>query len=132
MARARKFIDKQIAEVLRKAGGIQLCAARELERADAQAAMGTGRLPRTITRQAIALRVAANPDLRAICDEAREELLDLAEDKLRTGIAAGSESLIKFCLETIGKGRGYSRRYEHGGKDGGAIPIALFESDRDL
>lgn len=133
MPRPQKFSDKQIGAALRACGGVQVAAALALEQADAAAARAGGRPPRTCSRQLVNIRIKENPTLRAICEEAREELLDIAEGELRKGVQNGSENLIKFTLETLGKERGYTRKIEHGGSGpAGSIPIYIAGDDANL
>lgn len=51
----------------------------------------------------------------------KEDILDLAESKLKASLKKGSERMIRFTLETIGKERGYVRRSEMTGADGSAM-----------
>jgi hypothetical protein len=124
MARTPKFTDAQIEAALLACGGIQTRAAALLTAADAKAAEKTGRQPRTCVRTMITMRISKSPALRQACDEARDEFLDLAESKLREGVAAGSEKLVVFALETLGKNRGYSKRVEQTGVNGGPMEMA--------
>ncbi len=62
-----------------------------------------------VTRQAISKRVQADEELKMICEEARETLVDLAEFGLREAITRKDAWSIRFVLATLGKTRGYSQ-----------------------
>ncbi len=95
--------DDAIAKALMKAGGNMSDAAKALK----------------VTRQAVSKRVNATPSLKAVCDEAAESLLDMAESKLKTSVKAGRAWAIRLVLTTKGRGRGYVTRQEATGPDGG-------------
>jgi hypothetical protein len=68
--------------------------------------------------------------------EGREELVDMAENKLATNIANGCVTSILFTLKTLGKKRGYIERIEKTGADGaplesGSAVIVLPSNNRD-
>ena len=74
-----------------------------------------------IARETLQRKVGKHPRLRKACDEALEEMKDLAEGKLYQNIMDGKESSIHYFLRTQAKDRGYTERSEVTGKDGGAI-----------
>lgn len=95
--------DETIAKALKKTGGNMSATAQALK----------------VTRQAISKRVKENPDLKAVCDEARETLVDLAESKLVGAVKKGNAWAVRLVLTTTGRGRGYVTRQESTGPDGG-------------
>lgn len=94
-----RVASARIADALRKSGGVVTDAAK---------ALGVARA--TLTR-----RLSAEPALREVRDEVREEILDVAESKLREHIKAGNLNAAIFYLKTQGRDRGYVERSEHGG-----------------
>lgn len=69
--------------------------------------------------------IDAHPTIKAVYNDEREGILDLAEAKLIQAIKDGDLGAIKYYLGTQGKGRGYVERQEVSGKDGGPIPIRV-------
>ena len=72
-----------------------------------------------------------HPSLREIAEDVAEELCDLAETKLIQLIREGDGPSIRFYLETKGKNRGYTRRVENTGTDGGAIEHRITADERN-
>jgi hypothetical protein len=107
------FSEDQIEAALRACGGIQSRAASALANAAGI----------SFTRQALNKTIKKSRRLQRACEEITEETLDLAEDKCIEGIKKSDSSLIKFYLETRGKGRGYTRRAELTGANSGAISV---------
>ena len=64
-------------------------------------------------------RVRASPDLRAILEGERGQMVDIAEVKMMTAIQAGQPWAVAMALRTLGRDRGYVERQEVTGKDGG-------------
>lgn len=64
------------------------------------------------TRQTLWSRVQENKTLKAVCAEAVEETLDLAESKLVDQIKKGNLGAICFYLKTRGRKRGYVEKQE--------------------
>jgi hypothetical protein len=81
----------QIAEALASNGGLMSLAAKRLG----------------VTRQAIHNRVKRSAELRQICEDQREEILDLAEAALKVSVTKREAWAVCFTLKTIGKQRGY-------------------------
>lgn len=73
------------------------------------------------SRHTIANYMKDDPEIKAAVEEARADLLDLAEYSLMKNIAAGHPASIFFILKTLGKDRGYVERTETTGKDG--VPL---------
>jgi len=72
------------------------------------AARRLGCNPRTIYR-----RAEKSPRIREAIDQAREELIDQAEAKLREAVQRGEVWAVSLVLKTLGKKRGYVKRQEH-------------------
>tara|TARA_R110002096_G_scaffold219113_4_gene407428 strand:+ start:1074 stop:1478 length:405 start_codon:yes stop_codon:yes gene_type:complete len=88
-----------------------------------------------ITRAAIYKRLKEDTTgrLQAALDDIRESELDIAEYALKKNIRKGNSSDIRFFLETLGKGRGYVKRTETTGAEGGPIKLDLSDvTDADL
>ena len=62
---------------------------------------------------------------------AREELVDIAEIRLRVAINNGEPWAIALVLKTMGKNRGYTERHEITGADGDSIIIRYVNDWRD-
>lgn len=89
--RPEKFSVKKVAQAIREAKGIKSVAARRL-----------GCSYMTLMRY-----VNKYPTVAKALEEAREELIDLAEGKLLERIQSGDMGAIKFFLQTQAKHRGY-------------------------
>ena len=80
-------------------------AARALEIHQGQvntAAHALGIAPRSLTRI-----VAANPELREMLDDIRDQFVDVAERGLRKKVSQDDLGAIIFTLRTLGQSRGY-------------------------
>ena len=99
--------EKQIIDSLRKNAGFVAVTARSLG----------------VTYQAIANRLYKSEMLAAALESIRESHLDLAESQLLIKIKEGELSAITFYLDRIGKHRGYVKREEQTGPDGGPIQM---------
>jgi len=64
------------------------------------------------TRQAVYKRIGASPAIAAARDDAREAMLDVAEQALYERVKAGDAWAVTFYLKTQGRGRGYGERAE--------------------
>jgi hypothetical protein len=73
--------------------------------------------------QTIYNRMKSNATIRAACDNARGELIDISEQKLRLAVMNGEPWAVAMVLKTIGKSRGYVERQEVTGADGGKVQI---------
>ena len=118
MVGRRHFSEDQIEAALRACGGIQSRAACALANAAGI----------SFTRQALNKAIKKSKRLQRACEDIVEETLALAEDKCIDGIRNGDSSLIKFYLETRGKGRGYTRRAELTGANAGSVSVTGFLS----
>lgn len=110
-----RYTDKEIADALREALGIQLKAAKLVG----------------CNRSVIAERIKRSAVVRAAWVEGREMALDFCEDRLFSGIHNGEPWAIKFMLATQGQDRGYRERKEveikPAGPDLSAVPTAEIE-----
>lgn len=73
------------------------------------------------SRQTIHNYAAKYPPIAEAIQDARDEILDLAESKLVKAIRGDHAWAICFYLKTQGKERGYVERQEMTGKGGGPI-----------
>ncbi len=89
-----KITEKALIAALRKWGGIQTLAAREL---------GT-------TRQNVHSRIKNSARLQEVVAEVEEETLDLGEGHIVKGVRKGDKDLVKYYLDRKGKMRGYGPR----------------------
>jgi hypothetical protein len=103
----RHYKTAEIVEALKATGGMVYMAARKL-----------GCDPSTIH-----VRAKASPEIQAAIDNARGDMLDMAEHELKKAVRGGDMTAIIFTLKTIGKHRGYVERVEQTGANGGAIEI---------
>jgi len=102
-----RVTNTRILEAVKKNGGAIYLAAREL-----------GCAPNTIYN-----RMEKSPDIRQAVEDARGEVVDYAEQKLRLAILNGEPWAIAMALKTIGKSRGYVERQEVTGAEGKALTI---------
>ena len=65
-----------------------------------------------VTRQAVADFVSRHEKLREVFVEARESMLDDAENSLYDAVLRGEAWAVCFYLKTQGKKRGYIEKYE--------------------
>lgn len=88
--------DSAISEALDKAMGNVSHAARSLG----------------LTRTALHDRIKRTPALQIVLNDAREEMIDAAENALYQSIVGNQGWAVCFALKTIGKERGYVERLE--------------------
>ena len=69
--------------------------------------------------------------IREACDNARGELIDISEQKLRAAVMNGEPWAVAMVLKTIGKHRGYVERQELTGADGGAVIVKWDDENND-
>ena len=94
-----RLSNQQIIDALRDVNGMVYLAARKL-----------GCAPNTIYN-----RMAKSPAIRQACDDARGEMIDISEQKLRQAVLNGEPWAISLVLKTLGKKRGYVERQEVAG-----------------
>ena len=102
-----RVTNTRMLEAVKKNGGAVYLAAREL-----------GCAPNTIYN-----RMKKTPALKQAVEDARGEVVDYAEQKLRLAILNGEPWAIAMVLKTLGKSRGYVERQEVTGANGGAIIV---------
>lgn len=102
MARPKRLTNTQILEALRRTGGNQTQAAKEIGK----------QLGVIISRSAIGKRIAKDAKLAAAVAEIEAETLDVAEGQLLKAIKGGNMTAIIFYLKTKGKARGYTEKVE--------------------
>ena len=110
-----RVTDKRMLDAIKKNGGAVYLAAREL-----------GCAPNTIYN-----RMEKSPTLKRAVEDARGEVVDYAEQKLRLAILNGEPWAIAMALKTIGKHRGYVERQEVTGAEGSHIVVRLVGDDHD-
>lgn len=110
-----RVTDKRMLDAIKKNGGAVYLAAREL-----------GCAPNTIYN-----RMKKSPTLKRAVEDARGEVVDYAEQKLRLAILNGEPWAIAMALKTIGKSRGYVERQEVTGAEGSHIVVRLVGDDHD-
>ena len=110
-----RVTDKRMLDAIKKNGGAVYLAAREL-----------GCAPNTIYN-----RMEKVPAMKQAVEDARGEVVDYAEQKLRLAVLNGEPWAIGMTLKTIGKSRGYVERQEVTGAEGGHIVVRLVGDDHD-
>lgn len=76
------------------------------------------------SRQTLDSYLLRFPDLNALLADERDSIIDLAESKLLKAVNAEDWRAVQFVLETLGKGRGWSRRTEVTGADGAPLGLS--------
>lgn len=69
------------------------------------------------TRATVYRYVREYREVEQAFEDAREALIDEAEDQLRKKVESGDSASVFFTLKTIGKNRGYTERQEISGPD---------------
>ena len=110
-----RVTDKRMLDAIKKNGGAVYLAAREL-----------GCAPNTIYN-----RMEKVPAMKQAVEDARGEVVDYAEQKLRLAVLNGEPWAIGMTLKTIGKSRGYVERQEVTGADGGAVLVKWDDENND-
>jgi hypothetical protein len=72
------------------------------------------------------IRKGSWADLAPVLADAREQALDVAEEKLMTAVRVGEPWAVQFYLKTQGQERGYGDRVEHAGV--GRIEVVYVDS----
>jgi len=76
-----------------------------------------------VTRRTVYNWLEADAELQQAVVDAREAMLDLAENKLEEAIDAGQGWAIALALKTVGKQRGYVERVET--EHRGRVPLEV-------
>jgi hypothetical protein len=74
-----------------------------------------------VSRSTLYRFLDAHPEIEEALTDIDEQIKDLAESKMLTLLRAGDAQTVRWYLETKAKDRGYTRRVENVGKDGGPI-----------
>ncbi len=98
---------EQVIQALRDSHGLVSVAAKRLG----------------VSRQAIYKRIETSPAVAAARDDAREAMLDVAEQALYERVKAGDSWAIVFYLKTQGRSRGYGERQTIDLPHGVAVPL---------
>ena len=113
--RARAVTNAAIEQALRESSGIYSAASQWIAQ----------NIGVNYSRQAIAKRVQASPELQKVLEDTIEETIDVAESRLQELIASGNITAILFYLRTKGKHRGYTERQEIAGVSGAGAPVSI-------
>lgn len=111
--RRMKYSDAHIIAALKATnGGVYLAAAR------------LGCEPKTIYS-----RADKSPKIQATIEQARGELVDMAEAGLKKKVLDGDTTAMIWVTKTLGRGRGYVERTEHeiSGRNGAPIQITAVD-----
>ncbi len=109
----RHYKTAEIVEALKATGGMVYMAARKL-----------GCDPSTIH-----VRAKTSTEIREAIDNARGDMLDMAEHELKKAVRVGDMTAVIFTLKTIGKHRGYVERVEQTGANGGPVQHNLLSTN---
>ncbi len=81
-----------------------------------------------ISRNAIHQHVNASPELKQILDDARQTMLDEAENALLSAVREKQGWAVCFTLKTIGQERGYIERADQ--SHSGSVEVVIRREDR--
>lgn len=107
--RKPKLTVKRVEDALRQTGAIIAAAARMLN----------------VSRTTLYAFLQRHTKIAALALDIEEELKDLAEGKVLQAIRAGDMQTVRWYLEMKAKDRGYDRRVEIVGKDGGPLETRI-------
>lgn len=83
--------ENMLMAALRKWGGIQALAAKELK----------------TTRQNVHQRIKGSPALQTLLAEIEDENLDIGEGHILKGLRAGDKEMVRYYMDRKGRKRGY-------------------------
>jgi len=109
------YTTEQIINALKATNGLISLAARRL---------GCSKV--TIYNRAKKVQSVAD-----VIEDARDEMVDLAELALRKSVLNGEPWSVAMVLKTLGKSRGYVERQEVTGADGGAVVVKWDAENND-
>jgi hypothetical protein len=95
----------RVIAMLRQCGGIKTVAAEKLN----------------ISRTTLYAFLSEHPEIQQADSEIADELLDVAEGQVVIALRSGDLQTVRWYLELKGKDRGYVRRVEQTGKNGGPV-----------
>ena len=101
--------DKRIIEALTEMNGCVYLAAKR-----------AGCSPQTIYN-----KIQKNPAVAAAIEDARGELIDFAEQKLKQAVLNGEPWAVAMVLKTIGKDRGYVEREKDDIEAAGVLKVIV-------
>lgn len=78
-----------------------------------------------------AMKLARDFDVKDILDDFREELVDIAENKLLESIQKGDTTAIIYTLKTLGRYRGYSEKIEMVQNSPFQIEVKIIEPNQE-
>jgi len=78
-----------------------------------------------------AMKLAKEFGVTDVIDDFREELVDIAENKLLESIQKGDITAIIYTLKTLGRYRGYSEKIEMVQNSPFQIEVKIFESKQE-
>jgi hypothetical protein len=84
-----------------------------------------------MSRNAIYENLAKDTELVAMLQQAKDEFIDFAENKLVESVKKGDWKAIEFTLRTIGKNRGYAERQEITHQGSQPVHIVFEDNDAD-
>lgn len=93
----KNITEKTLAAALRKWGGVQTLAAKEI---------GT-------SRQNVYQRIKLSKKLQDVMREVEDDTLDLGEGHIIKGVRDGDKDYVKYYMDRKGKRRGYGPKVEN-------------------
>jgi len=108
-----QYTNDAIIAALKKTNGLITIAAQAL-----------GCDPTTIYR-----RIEKVPEVRAAIEDARENLTDIAELKMRQAILNGESWAVAFVAKTLGRKRGFVERQEYAGVSDQPLTFRVVRDD---
>lgn len=81
-----------------------------------------------VSRKAIHAHINANPELQQILDDARQTMLDEAENALLAAVRDRQGWAVCFTLKTIGQERGYIEKADQ--SHSGSVEVVIRREDR--
>ena len=119
----RNVTDTEIKDALIQSGGILARAARDIE-------TKTGKV---IKRSSLSTRCSNSPALQEARAQARENIVDQAEEGLFQAVKAQKSWAIKYVLSRLGKERGYTTtvKVDAHVETSGKVVILLPDNGRD-
>lgn len=122
MGKLSNLTDHEFLHILRENAGLYARTARAIEK----------KYGMNMTRQAIKIR--AGKFTEEVLD-IREENLDIAEESLHSLMRSKNEKIrlqaVTIYLKTVGKGRGYTQRYEFANADDKPFAIILDKGEKN-
>jgi hypothetical protein len=114
----QKFTQEQVITAVKETKGLVYLAAKKL-----------GCDPETVNNYA-----NRYPKVRATINNARAEVVDVAEAKLYAALLGGAPWAVLFALKTQGKDRGYVEKVQQevSGEAGGPLRIEVIYADHPI